>query len=250
MRFQRSYALIIVTALLVVSCGTLKKSKTEPEMPVAEPVTEFRPATSVSRIYHDTGSYANLYTPDTFAVWVSQEVASLKHNDAINQGDEIDPQLEAVAIHFCNDYLVFECHMASCFGDMSIAYDVVGFRGITAYLRLPDGTKIPPLQKLIDSEATEKQVDALKEFRRTNLLIFPRNVLPPASTPEELSLPKVMLVLEGINSRFFFEWPEVPIPVPSEEKKFKPAAQEAAKAVQLGFKDLFSRLQKLSHHFD
>lgn len=249
MRKLSLWLLIILILPGLVSCWGARKTAPEGEGEVIKEPREFVPAAYTSRLYHDEGRYANLYTQDSFAVWVSPEVAVLKHEQAAASGNPMDPELEAEAKMICAEYLVFECHMASAFGDMSVAYDVVGFRNMDIYLQTPEGTKIQPIQKVIDPTASEQQIEALKKFGRANLLVFPRNILPQASPKGAESLPSVKLVLEGLSCRFFFEWVEA-TPPPPEGRQWKPTAIEAAQAAQMGFLEVFGRLKRMAHNFD
>ena len=55
---------------------------------------EFRPLTFVSTINLDKGRYPDLFSRDSYAVWVDPEVAALKRSEAVAAGEEIDPNLD------------------------------------------------------------------------------------------------------------------------------------------------------------
>ena len=231
---------------LVSACTTTPK---QPEAPPAVQVpTEFIPAAYYARILADTGPYPTLFSPDTFAIWVTDEVVELKKQETLNAGGTIDVYTDQAARRIGEHFYVFECHTESVFADSSIAYDVVGLRNVDAYLLLPDGTKIPSLQRIIDGSADEEQRGALTLFRRANVLVFPKTdlftdapTIPPAST-------SVRLVLDGHGSTFFFQWPAKPIPV-EEPAPPVPEAQKRS-AVKVGYDELMSKIRALIHIID
>ena len=238
MRVNGRAICLLVSCVFVISCQTTKPEPA-PETPAAG---LFEPAHCVSQIHFAEGANRGLFSPDSYAVWVGPEVMALKRE----QQKAVDPDFDAAAQDIGENYLIFECHIASLFGDMSIAYDVVGFRGIDVYLLEPDGSEVRPMQIVIDTSATEEQREALRLFGRTNVLIFPqRNVFLNTPTISE-DAAAVKLVLEGYNSKFYFEWPALSSGEPS---KFYRSQSEAMQAVRMGFNDLVRRIQRLSQRF-
>jgi hypothetical protein len=217
---------------------------------VAEPVpplraAEFSPSAFVAPIRHEEGAYPDLFGPDSYAVWVGPEVSKLKRDDAVEQGNSVDLLLDSAAQKAVNEYIVIECHVESVFGDMSVAYDVVGFRGIDLYLITPDGRKIVPVQRIMGSPVEEEQRLALKLFRRTNIAIFDKRDLPESRGGIDGPLSSIRLVVEGCNSKFFFEWGS------AESAKAPPVSgQDLARVLKTSFQDLFNTIQRVSHIFD
>ena len=118
-------------------------------------------------------------------------------------------------------------------------------------LLLPDGTKVPPLQRVIDGSVDEEQRGALTLFRRANVLVFPKTdlftgapTIPPAST-------SIRLVLEGHGSPFFFQWPAKPVPVeePAPDAPPVPEAQKRS-AVKVGYDELMAKICALIRIID
>lgn len=240
---HRRILLGLGVAMMAVSCQTAKAPK-----PVAEeiPLVEFRPATHYSRIHTGSGRYPNLVSAASFALWVSPEVAALKRKEAVEAGEKIDASLDEAAKHVGENYFVFECHIESVFPDASIAYDVVGLRNMDLYLLTPDGLKVKPIQRILGSHADEEERMALKLFRRTNILVFPKQDILIGQPTISHEAPAVRLVMEGFNSDFYFEWPAVDGAAPATPS----AASRAYSTAKVGFSELFSKLKTLSHIFD
>jgi len=182
---------------------------------------------------------------------VTDEVVELKKQDALKAGGTIDVYTEQTARRMSERFYVFECHTESVFADSSIAYDVVGLRNVDVYLLLPDGTKVPPLQRVIDDSVDEEQRGALTLFRRANVLVFPKAdlftgapTIPPASA-------SVRLVLDGHGSTFFFQWPAKPIPIeePAPDAPPVPEAQKRS-AIKVGYDALMSKIRALIRIID
>jgi len=241
---------MVVALAGIAACNAVRPASapvvTEPEPTAVAP--EFKPQYYTSRLFMQEGRYPELFAPDSFAVWVDQSVAEYKYRQAVDDGVEVDPALKAAALHISQDYIVFECHLASVFGDMSIAYDVVGLRGITAYLLTPDGSKISPIQTIIGTHAEEEPVGALKRFERTDLIVFSKRDFWLGDTYLDPELDSVRLVLDGFNSTFYFDWPAAAEP-PADSTGWMPQAEEAARVAQVGFVDLFDRLKRLAGNF-
>ena len=110
-----------------------------------ETLIQFKPAYYQAQIRLDKGRYGDLYAAESFALWVSPEVANAKWDQALAGGDTIEPLLKADAIAVTQEFVVVECHLSSVFRDQSVAYDAVGLRGASAYLETSSGRKIQPL---------------------------------------------------------------------------------------------------------
>ena len=234
-------------ALLVLAvcqgCGTMPP---EPVGQGSEVPAEFQPAFAVTMGAQEDGTYADLFSPSSYAVWVSPEVAEQKRTHALHSGQVVDPELEREAASITQNFVVIECHVESVFGDTSIAYDVVGFRGVDVYLETPDGREIEPIQRVIGSPVEEEQRGSLKAFRRTNLLVFPRRDLWEGRLNLDRGYASVKLVLQAQDSRFAFEWPDVSYADPTT----KPPGDGAIKQLKVGFSELFESVRRVAHVFD
>jgi hypothetical protein len=144
------------------------------------------------------------------------------------------------------NFVVLECIIESVFADTSIAYDVVNLRQIDAYIETPDGQKVLPMQTLI-GPLEEEQREALRLFRRTNLLVFPRQDVWLHRPLIRQGQSRMRLVLKGYDSRFYFEWLEAPS---DEPRRFVPTEEEARRLAKTGYTELFSALRRLAHMFD
>jgi len=230
-------------AVWCVSCATTRPpSEEEGPAPLLQ---EFVPATFVAGLRVEDGANPSLFSPDSYAIWVGSDVAALKQAQAQEDGAPVDPRLAATAERINENFLLFECYTASVFGDMSIAYDVVGFRQVSVYLLTPDGRQVAPIQTVIGS-CREQQQGALKKFSRTNILVFRKRDLwgnAPTISPDA---PAVRLVFEGYETAFYFEWVASLMP----EQGWRATADEYARIAKVGFAELYERLAALAHVFD
>ena len=194
----------------------------------------------------EQGRYPNLFSSGSYALWVDQSVARAKLQKDVQEGLAVNAQLAEEAEYIHANYIVFECRLESLFPDASIAYDVIGLRNMDVYLVTPDGVRVRPIQSIMGSHADEKSQGTLKQFGRTNLLIFPKeDVLARTPTiPNET--PGVRLFIDGFNSAFYFEWTAA-TPVDAEGRPI--AIPEPSQPGRLGFSALYSKLRVLAHAF-
>jgi hypothetical protein len=239
---------IVAVAVLLGGFGACRT--TSPAMPATtgpQPIGQFEPLVYAAQLQHGEGRYADLYAPTSYAVWVGPEVTELKRAEAQKSGEAIEPWLERAAQVLPASYIVVECHMDSAFRDTSVAYDAVAFRNMNVYLELPDGRRVKPIQVLVDPKAKEGGQGTLKSYSRVNLLVFSREDLLLGVPSVPANTPSVRLVLQGIDSKFHFDWQGAG---GQRTSPWAPTVKEAAAAAQLGFKDLYGRLQTLAHIFD
>ena len=219
--------------------------------------SDFVPTSYHSRIHRGDSRYPNLFSMESFAVWVSDDVAELKRQKEIEGGATIEMSIDEAASIIGENYYVFECHFESVFPDSSIAFDIVGLRNVELYLLTQDGTRVRPVQRIMDSHADEKQQNALRLFRRINVVVFPkRDIISGLQTiPKGTSA--LRLVVESFNSEFYFEWiaePDVEVVLTDEEiEAAEPSrasieASEAYQFVKVGFTELFTKLRALADH--
>jgi hypothetical protein len=170
------------------------------------------------------GRYPMLFEPTSTAVWVdaplppppppppgedaaAPETGELAPVDPPMEMAPIEePMYTSEAMALRDTFMVLECRLASAFADQSIAYDVVGLRGLNVSLQLPDGREVPPAQIIIGSELLEAQRGALKMYGRTNLILFPKSLAPQVAMGAG-EPPVMRLVLQGHESTFAFTWP-------------------------------------------
>jgi hypothetical protein len=174
-------------------------------------------------------------------------VAAYKKEAASGDSALAEPGIDADAIAVANAFIVIECQLESQFADMSIAYDAVRLRGIEAYVELPDGTKVYPIQSRAFGSVEESPVGAVRRFSRTTVVIFPRDNLVHSLPAIGADAPAVKLVLEGFGSRFFFEWAGIS---PGQTGPRMPTVEEAGYMARLGYYELFTSVRRLAHVFD
>jgi hypothetical protein len=230
--------------LAIAGCATTRPAA--PQLPEETEAGEFTPARAVTSIALESGPHADLFSPESYAVWVGPDVMRLKQASDGQAGIAPDPRLEAAAEAVSQQYVVIECHLESVFADTAVAYKVVEFGQVQPYLETPDGRKIYPLQKIIGSPVHEEQRGTLKLFRRTNLLLFPRRDLWQGNRTLKGEYPSVRLVLEGYNARFHFEWADAAYADPGAV----PVVVDDLRPVKTGFQELMTALQRAARVFD
>ena len=233
-----------LACIALASCQTPKKPTTPP--PTPEAYYRFEPAWGISTVHAGEGRYADLFGGGSKAIWLDSNAVELKRT-ASKAPANPEPGIDADARAIADAYIVIECHLESQFSDMSIAYDAVRLRGITPYLELPDGTHIAPIQSRSFGPVEEEPAGALKLFRRTTIVIFPKSDLFKEMPAVSAAEPAVRLVLEGIGSKYYFEWPGLTPTVPTWRA---PTPEEAVFYGRLGYYELFSEIRRIAHVFD
>jgi hypothetical protein len=227
-------ALLAVSAALALgACRTMPDPEPGAPKIAAGQMVAFVPTTANAQLRFKEGAYPNLFGGASSAAW-----------NASATGPD---STESTAPAAMPGLLTIECRMESTFGDMSIAYDAVGFRGIDVYLMGPDGKKIYPAQSVVGSELQEQQQGALKLFRRTNLLLFPAAAMQVAVPGGAGGDTALRLVLDGYDSVFYFEWtPQLPqVNVPP---KF--CEREDVKAARAKVHTAHRKFLNWTHKFD
>ncbi len=238
----------VLAATLILSACQSRGPKEEDTPVIAPEALAFRPESSLSLMHLDEGRYPNLFSPGSYALWVDQGVAQAKLQKDLQEGVAADAGLAEDAEFVLENYIVFECRLESIFPDASIAYDVIGLRNMDVYLVTPDSVRVRPIQTVLGTHADEKPQGALREFGRTNLLVFPKeDVLSGAPTiPDDAQ--GVRLIVDGFNSAFYFEWAKAPL-VDDEGQPIVIPEPEPSLAGRLGFSAFYTKLRVLAHMF-
>lgn len=230
----------IVTGMVVVAAA-LAGCQSGPRMADPEAgirpgdLVAFEPMNTRSSLHLSDGRYPSLFSSASHAEWITPAAAQQR------------AAAGRPAVPVSPSFIVIECDLQSSFSDTSIAYDVVGLRGIHAYLYTPDGRKIPAAQRVVGSDLDEQSVGALKSFGRTNMLVFPRdNLYVPVPSAGQMPA-SLRVVLEGYDSTFYFEWfPQTPAatkPPRLQDRESTQAAKDAAKSAG-------QKTKRFLHNFD
>jgi hypothetical protein len=113
---------------------------------------------------------------------------------------------------------------------------------------MPGGKRVAPIQSRGFGPVKEEQAGALKLFRRTTVIIFPKDNLILGAPSVSAAAPAVRLVLEGAGAKCYFEWPCAP---QAEGGGIRmPTPEEAQYVARLGYYELFTEIRRLAHVFD
>lgn len=228
MRLAPALGLTLLAISALSGCQTTAKDS---DAAVAKPPRigtpmPFQPAQTTAFLQYGSGPYPTLYdgassctmlipAPPVAAPPAAPEPAPVPSDSNLDAaaGDpemvvtQVPPPPSAGALS--DGSLVFQCKLKSTFEDTSIAYDAAGLRGIHAYLLLPDGTQVQPIETVLDPTLIDEAQGALRSYTRTVSMLFPR--VPISMPTPEPGVPAtgLRLVLEGFGAMFFFEWPPV-----------------------------------------
>ena len=251
MRLCRLRYVCLLLCVAGAACQTMSPAPPPDIEEAVPPIPRgYQPMSYVSTIHWEAGEYPDLFSSDSSAVWVDGNVAQLKYENEAASDNPPSQRLVAQAQAISRDFFIFECHIESVFRDTSIAYDVVGFRGLEVHLETPDGTHVRPIQTIIGTPVEEEQHGALKLFRRTNIVVFPRHDLWTGADTVAVGSRSVRLVISGHNSEFYFEWPELPLTAIETGWNWRPSENEMYQALKVSFSELYGRLRRLAHTFD
>ena len=240
----------MTVALSLAACKTTETADVpEPQEPAVQlsQLVEFIPADSISQIQFLEGRHESMYTPTSSAVWVNDSVAQLKRKKDTDAGLVITPALDQNAMLISESFVVIECTLESQFSDMTVAYDAVGLRNAQVYLLLPDGAKVTAIQRIPRVPVEEEQAGALKRFRRTNILIFPKRDFTDRNALISADLEAAKLVIDRLGTKFYFEWDSA---LPNADGQRKTTVGDVVKAVRTGFTEFYGAVQPVLHTFD
>jgi hypothetical protein len=232
----------LTLAVLLAGCQTTGQGEDE-EIPRLEAgtVIPFTPQAHTVPLNLVEGSYPSLFSGTSFATWVTPAMGMA------GEADDAAPVVDSATASMAQSFVVIECHLATTFADMSIAYDMVGMRGVNVYLEMPDGQQVQPSQIIVGSDLDESQRGALKAYGRTNTLLFPNRQGSITVTHELAQNRAVRLVLTGHDTTFAFAWqgvlPGTPPPPPLMQR-------QGVQRFRDGYKAFFDKMRGVSHTFD
>lgn len=259
--FTGALAATTMASLLLTACQTTPKADTsvDAKPPRIGTPMPYTPAQTTAYLQFGSGPYATLYdgsstctlvmpvataptpAPDAAVPPATSEGASAASTPAIAPAVPQQPGTLA------DGSLVFQCTLKSTFEDTSIAYDAAGLRGIHAYLLLPDGTQVQPIETILDPTLIDEAQGALRSYTRKLSLLFPR-VPISMSTPEPgMPAQGLRLVLEGYGAIFFFEWPPV-LPASVRPEPFRKS--DTYESVKKGYHKTKDWTRETVHTFD
>lgn len=267
-------------AVLICASGCQTRRPVEPttaeKVPAGAPIV-FHPAVAQVPINMESGRYPTLFAGGTRATWIEAgsmaadamtpaapanaqgttpkaSVDAMNREDAAVMSDAIvvapKPEMSSMADDvrmYSAGFNVVVVDAESAFTDTSIAYDVVGFRGIHAYLQLPNGAQLTPVQIIVGSDLEQQAMGALRKYHRRNLLLFPKEPISVATPMAGTQAPGLRLVLEGNGCLFYFEWPAL-LPGMIGPPKF--TEREGVKKIEAGYEVGRKKERGILHKFD
>ncbi len=206
----RRLSLTLAGLAIISLAGCQSTRKPDPEITAPVVAGDFAPVAALSLLRNESGRYPNLFAPSSYALWITDSVALAKYQREQQSGAAMSESLQADAQLIAQNYYVIEINLDSAFPDGSIAYDVVGLRSVDAYLTLPDGSRLWPVQRVLGTSAREGQDGTLRRFGRTNIVVFPKIDVLSGTPTIPASATGLRLTLDGFNSIFTFEWAAAP----------------------------------------
>jgi len=231
------WGVVALAALALHGCQT--RSHTDDGTPIVRTPTvtvPFEPVTASSRLSFVSGNYPLLFSGGSQARWFRNEGEA-----DINLPPEVPPGL-------AGRFHVIQLTLESTFADMSIAYDAVGLRGMQVYLMTRSGARIRPAQIIMSPNLSEEPQGALRVFRRSNYLIFPRDAVlveAPVGSPEQGV--DIQLRVEGVSTVFAAQFAGR-MPTLEYEPTF--SNREGVQRLRSGTSATGERLRSWSHTFD
>lgn len=207
----------------------------------------FQPMSYMARLRAAEGPYPNLYSGDSYALWVGPEMTAQRREDSTQAGEMVAPEADSLAPIIEERYIVIECHLISLFGDMSIGYDAVGLRNVEVYFEGSDGRRVTPVQVISTGKLDESMQGAIRVFRRSCLIVFPREALTVTVPVPPGTLPTSRLVLATLDTQFYFDWQ----PILNPDDIGLPLRDRAwVQASKLGYNQFYTGLKGFLHNLD
>ncbi len=231
---------LLVAALLMPACQTRQKRGSVEEGYAPGQLVPFVPRAVRVPIQLAEGRYPDLFSADSYAEWVRERPSG---DDSAGAASELDRNAALLS----GSMLVLKCFLGSGFADSSIAYDVVGMRGVNVFLVAPDGSRQMPAQRVIGGELKEARRGAIKAFGRTSLLAFPiKQIDAILPYPGEMAEP-ARLVVEGYDTLFYFEWTPS---LPALTKAGPLSERESVKQAKESWRKATAKTKDVLHTFD
>lgn len=234
-------AAAIAVTLVAAGCRT-KPEGPGGTMPLPSEGPPFRPTTSIAKpqIAQDA-QYPNLMSGSSYMIWVSDDVVNIKlAQETAELNNDLEDEVGAVAdTQMVNDnFLVFELHIKSAFGDPSVAKDFT--RNVSLFLADDAGRRVSPLQIYV-GKASESRLEVQKEFSRTIIVLFPRYDIITGNPTVGPNAPGMRVYLEGYDTTYMFEWVRADQP----ERSLHDTAEDFADIAHMSFSEFCLALKTI-----
>jgi len=197
-RTAYSFMALILALTAFTGCASLNGRNETVEILTPE---AFYVGTTKANIRFESGRYSNLYVRDSYSVWNGPP---MRENPIARPG--LEPDGNFIPEKYLSGPLVFDCYIGSTFPDSSIAYDLVKLRNLEVFLEIEGENKVLPVGIELVTEADEKSVGALRQFRRHVRLTFPSKDVQTGEPILDSQVGSLSLAIEGFDSKYVFKW--------------------------------------------
>jgi len=191
--------------------------------------------------------YRDLMTNDSYMIWVSDDVARIKYaqDTGVPPADVPGDGAELADARVINaNFLVFELHIKSAFGDPSIANEFTRMEQVQLSLADDTGLKIRPSGTVV-SKATKTERGPLREFARTVIVAFPRYDIMTGNPTVRPETAYIRVYMQGYDTVYTFEWTSAD----QQEESTRLQAAQLADVVHWGYSEFYSALQAIFRNF-
>jgi len=235
-------ALVCALALTVAGGCTTTRPATETTVSLPTEGAPFHPVTYLATPQIATDArYHDLMTPDSYMIWVSDDVARIKFAlDAdVPPANVPEDAPELNDTRFINaNFLVFELHIKSAFSDSSIANEFT--RDVDLFLADDTGGRVTPASMWV-SKATQTLQGSRKKFERTIVVLFPRYDLITGNPTVRYETSYMHVYVQKFDTVYMFEWINAETPTTS----VRDYAGQFTDVIQLGHAELYRVLKDL-----
>jgi len=237
----------VFASLVAAGC-----TRVRPDTPAVSPLPvdgpPFRPTTYLAtpQIASDA-KYRDLMTSDSYMIWVSDDVARIKfaQDTGIGPNDvEQEAQQLADARLINANFLVFELHIKSAFGDPSIANEFTRMEDVELYLTDDSGHKVSP-SGIVVSRAERTNRGPLREFARTVVIAFPRYDIFTGNPNVHPDAAYMRVFIDGYETLHMFEWIRAEPP----EEFIETYARQLSGVMQAGYTEFYGAMQTVFKNF-
>jgi hypothetical protein len=178
-------------------------------------------------------------------IGVSDEVSRIKfaQDTDVMSVDVAGDSAELADARLINaNFLVFELHLKSAFGDPSIANEFSRMDKAQLVLVDDTGQRIKPAGTVV-SKAAETERGPLREFARTVIVVFPRYDIMTGNPTVRPGSEYMRVYLQGYDTVYMFEWVSAGLQDKGTDRK------QLSQVIHWGYSEFYSALQAIFRSF-